>query len=33
MNELRLEQIDYRYILVDNYKSLGLNEYELATVL
>lgn len=33
MNELYLEQIDYRYILVDNYKSLGLNENELAIIL
>ena len=33
MNELLLEQIDYRYILVDNYKSLGLNEYDLAVIL
>ena len=33
MNELLLEQIDYRYILVDNYKSLGLNEYDLAVLL
>ena len=33
MNELSIEQIDYRYLLVDNYKSLGLNEYDLAVIL
>ena len=33
MNELILEQIDYRYILVDSYKSLGLSEHDLATLL
>lgn len=33
MNELTLQQIDYRYVLVDNYKSLGLSEYDLAVLL
>ena len=33
MNELSIEQIDYRYLVVDNYKSLGLNEYDLAVIL
>lgn len=33
MNELILEQIDYRYILVDSYKSLGLSEYDLTVLL
>jgi DNA replication protein len=33
MNELRIEHIDYRLILVDNYKSLGLSEYDLCTLL
>ena len=33
MNELRIEHIDYRLILVDNYKSLGLSEYDLCVLL
>ena len=33
MNELRIEQIDYRYFLVDNYKSFGLSEYDLCVLL
>lgn len=33
MNEISIEQIDYRFLLVDNYKSLGLNEYDLAILL
>ena len=32
MNELRIEQIDYRYFLVDNYKSFGLSEYDLCVL-
>ena len=33
MNELSIEQIDYRYILIDNYKSLGLSEYDVIVLL
>lgn len=33
MNELLLEHIDYRYLLVDNYKSFGLSEYDLVVLL
>lgn len=33
MNELKIEHIDYRLILVDNYKSLGLSEYDLCALL
>ena len=33
MNEISIEQIDYRFLLVDYYKSLGLNEYDLAILL
>lgn len=33
MNELTIHQIDYRYILIDNYKSMGLSEYDLAVIL
>ncbi len=33
MDELSIEQIDYRYLLVNNYKSMGLSEYDLVTLL
>ena len=33
MNELRIEHIDYRLILFDNYKQLGLSEYDLCVLL
>ena len=33
MNKFQINQIDYRYMLVDTYKSLGLNEYDLAVLL
>lgn len=33
MNELNIEHIDYRLILVDNYKALGLSEYDLCALL
>ena len=33
MNKFKINQIDYRYLLVDTYKSLGLNEYDLAVLL
>jgi DNA replication protein len=33
MNKFKINQIDYRYILVDTYKSMGLNEYDLAVLL
>ena len=33
MENFKIHQIDYRYILVDTYKSLGLNEKELALLL
>ncbi len=33
MNKFKINQIDYRYILVDTYKSLGLNENDLAVLL
>ena len=33
MNEFKINQLDYRYLLVDTYKSLGLNEYDLAVLL
>lgn len=33
MNKFQINQIDYRYMLVDTYKALGLNEYDLAVLL
>lgn len=33
MNKFKINQIDYRYLLVDTYKSLGLNEYDLAVLM
>ena len=33
MNKFKINQIDYRYLLVDTYKSLGLNENDLAVLL
>ena len=33
MNKFKINQIDYRYLLVDTYKSLGLNENDLALLL
>lgn len=33
MNKLKIEQLDFHYILIENYKNLGLNEIELATIL
>lgn len=33
MNKFKINQLDYRYLLVDTYKSLGLNEYDLAVLL
>ena len=33
MNKFKINQIDYRYLLVDTYKSLGLNENVLALLL
>lgn len=32
MNKFKINQIDYRYLLVDTYKSLGLNENDLAVL-
>lgn len=32
-NLINIDQIDYRTILVDNYKSMGLSEYDLVTIL
>lgn len=32
-NLINIDQIDYRAILVDNYKSMGLSEYDLVTIL
>lgn len=33
MKKLKMQQIDVRYVLVDKYKSLGLSEIDLATLL
>ena len=33
MENFKINQIDYRYLLVDSYKSLGLSEEELALLL
>lgn len=33
MNKFKINQIDYRYLLVDTYKALGLNESDLAVLL
>lgn len=33
MKPIKIQQLDYRYLLVDNYKLLGLNEKELAILL
>ncbi|MDD6302467.1 MAG: DnaD domain protein [Bacillales bacterium] len=33
MKNFKINQIDYRYVLVDTYKSLNLNEYDLAVLL
>ncbi len=33
MNKIKFQQLDFRYILVENYKELGLNEKELVTLL
>ncbi len=33
MKPIKIQQLDYRYLLVDNYKLLGLNEKELVILL
>ena len=33
MENFKINQIDYRYLLVDTYKSLGLSENDLAILL
>lgn len=33
MNTIKLSQLDYRYILIDQYKNLGLTENELVVLL
>ncbi len=33
MKNLKIEQLDYRYILIENYKKLNLSEEELITLL
>lgn len=33
MNKLKIHQLDFRYLLIENYKELGLNEEELVVLL